>query len=533
LFNKLGSSVNRSLAKATLGALMAAALSFAVLGTPAMAAEGPSARQVKSAVQSTSDVGIRDFYKRRDYRPLWLDGNGRLRSEAGQLAVLIASSHVDGLNPEDFGLSQIRNAINGAQMGDARAAARAEMLLSRALVGYVRDLHRPSRAGMIYVDRELAPSQPDARAVLEKAASAHSLSSHLADIPNLNPVYAELRESFANYMARWGDLPDVRISAGPVLRTGSSGERVARLRERLGLSAGTLFDAGVARAVRDFKTAHGLPQDSLVDARTVSLLNQGPDQHRRLILANLERARALPPGDLGGRYIFVDAAAAQLTLYENGKVRDTMKVIVGKDAEQTPMMAAFIRYVAVNPYWNVPPDLVQRNIAPQVVSGGIPYLKDRGYQVLSDWSDNAKIVDPATIDWPAVAAGRKELRVRQLPGTNNFMGDMKFMLPNDYGIYLHDTPDKHLFRNANRMQSAGCVRVEDARRLAKWLLGEVPKVDYTDPERHVYLPKPVPVYITYLTAAPSPEGIAFRSDPYGRDAAMLAAISGGRETAAR
>jgi murein L,D-transpeptidase YcbB/YkuD len=139
--------------------------------------------------------------------------------------------------------------------------------------------------------------------------------------------------------------------------------------------------------------------------------------------------------------------------------------------------------------------------------------------VTSDWTDNAKAVDPATVDWRAVANGSKELPVRQLPGRDNAMGKMKFMLPNDLGIYLHDTPEKNLFAKADRRFSSGCVRVEDAARLAKWLFGRPLTVKPGGTETRVDMPEPVPVYITYLTAAPEGKTIAFRSDVYGRDGA--------------
>jgi murein L,D-transpeptidase YcbB/YkuD len=247
--------------------------------------------------------------------------------------------------------------------------------------------------------------------------------------------------------------------------------------------------------------------------------------HAALLHLNMDRARALPPR-ISGRHILVDAAAAKLYLYENGKVQDTMKVVVGKTDLQTPMMAGLIRYAMVNPYWNIPPDLVQTRIAPNVLDQGMGYLKAKRYDVLSDWSEKAKIVDPKSIDWKAVAAGRTQLPVRQRPGTDNAMGKMKFMFPNKQGVYLHDTPDKDLFKEADRGRSAGCVRVEDAPRLAKWLFGKPIKATSKKPEQRVDMPAPVPVYITYLTAAPDGPGVAFREDFYNRDATQMARMNG-------
>jgi murein L,D-transpeptidase YcbB/YkuD len=186
------------------------------------------------------------------------------------------------------------------------------------------------------------------------------------------------------------------------------------------------------------------------------------------------------------------------------------------------MMAALIRYTAVNPYWNLPSDLVAERIAPNVVKLGLPYLREKGYVVLSDWGPNARRVDPATIDWKAVVAGRTELRVRQNPGPANAMGRMKFMFPNKAGVYLHDTPNKELLDEPARLLSAGCVRLEDAPRLARWLYGRPLKVTAgMKPEQKVELERAVPVYLAYLTAVTSGNQTVFYDDIYGRDRARL------------
>lgn len=239
--------------------------------------------------------------------------------------------------------------------------------------------------------------------------------------------------------------------------------------------------------------------------------------------ANLERARALPV-DLGRRFVLVDAASARLWMYDAGKVTDSMRVIVGRTSEQTPLMAAFVRFAALNPYWNVPPDLVQRRIAPEVLSQGVAYLRKAKYQVLSDWSEEATVVDPASIDWAAVAAGRIKLPVRQDPGAQNPMGNVKFMFPNERGIYLHDTPNKALFEQSDRRQSSGCVRLEDASRLARWMFQRDVAPKSAAPEQHVKVPEPIPVYITYLTVAPDRDQLAFHNDVYGRDGQLIAQL---------
>jgi murein L,D-transpeptidase YcbB/YkuD len=200
-----------------------------------------------------------------------------------------------------------------------------------------------------------------------------------------------------------------------------------------------------------------------------------------------------------GRFVLVDAASARLFMVEDGQVRDSMRVIVGKADAQTPTITSQIYYATLNPYWNVPDDLARTIIAPNVLKYGVGYLAVRRYEVLDSFGDQANRIDPSEVDWKAVAAGRAAIKVRQLPGPGNSMGEVKFGFPNAHGIFLHDTPKKELFYGAERALSNGCVRLEDAPRLARWLLGRDPSaLDADVPEQHVALPRAMPIYITYL-----------------------------------
>ena len=255
-------------------------------------------------------------------------------------------------------------------------------------------------------------------------------------------------------------------------------------------------------------------RSSLIDAEA-----RGDEKAQQLLRLNLERVRLLPAG---GRFVLVNTAAQRLFIYDGGKVVDTMRVVVGKSTQQTPMMAAMIRFANLNPYWNVPSDLAAERVAPNVVKEGLGYLRSMGYVVLSDWGANAVQIDPSTIDWNAVAAGRVQVRIRQNPGPSNAMGRMKFMFPNPQGIYLHDTPNKELLHEDARLFSGGCVRVEDAPRLAKWLYGHPMKTRGAGTEQKVELDTPVPVYLAYLTAMPSDGQVVFYDDIYGRDHIRMA-----------
>jgi murein L,D-transpeptidase YcbB/YkuD len=240
-----------------------------------------------------------------------------------------------------------------------------------------------------------------------------------------------------------------------------------------------------------------------------------------LILLNMDRARSLPDR-FGDRYVWVDIPAARLTAFDHGAPQVTMPVVVGKREQQTPAMVGRLRYAVVNPYWNRPEDRVRTSIAPKVLKQGPSYLEDQGIEILSDWSDAARPVAPTEIAWSDVASGAVSLRARQRPGPANMMGAVKLMAPNAMGIYLHDTPFRDLFANSARTFSSGCVRLQDAVRLSRWLLGhDLPAA--AGPETQVALPAPTPLYLTYFTVLPAQNGeLTLRGDLYGLDKAGTA-----------
>ena len=353
--------------------------------------------------------------------------------------------------------------------------------------------------------------RPDELANLARTAQ----SGRVADLAR-----AELALSRA--LADWGsDLRRPKSSAAllysdPQLKSPEvSGRQVLET-----VAAASNLTAGLDRAAQ-VNPIYGRLREAMAQK------NRPTGVDTALIRANLERARALPV-DLGRRFILVDVPAQRLWMYENGRPVDGMKVVVGKAAEPTPGMAALVRYAVFRPYWNVPADLVAKTMAPKIVAGGLDYFRTERLEALSDWGAYPVTLDPKKIDWPAVAAGRTILRVRQAPGPDNMMGQVKFIFPNELGVYLHDSPLRALFVGDERLGSAGCVRLEDAPRLGRWLLGEgvvAEGLQPGPPETRVDLPEPTPVYITYFTLAPTETGVSVRKDIYGRDAALIAEMA--------
>ena len=375
---------------------------------------------------------------------------------------------------------------------------------------------------MIYIDEALVPRAVHDRGFLAGMTNAAWSTAPVDLFTSVNPIYTELRRGLVKYSQNWGGLPQLEIPEGPTLKAGSKDDRVAMLRARLGLPEGNSYDSALAARVKEFQAVHGLKDDGIAGNGTLRALNRGPDYYEKLIIINMERAKRLPAPEEQQKYVIVDSGNARLSLWENGRKVDEMKIIVGKAETATPMMAAYIRYASVNPYWNVPPELVRNLIGPRIVSQGTSYLTDREYEVMTDYSENAQLIDPNDVDWRAVVSGAQEVRLRRLPSPANSMGMMKFMLPNYFGIYLHDSPEKDHFTKNELWISNGCVRLEDYKRLARFLYnGIVPQGKNPKVEQHVDLPTEIPVYMTYLTVQPTADGVQFLEDHYGRDAHLL------------
>ena len=232
------------------------------------------------------------------------------------------------------------------------------------------------------------------------------------------------------------------------------------------------------------------------------------------LLANLDRVRSLPAK---GRFLLVDSGSSMLTLFQDGQRIDSMKVITGTEELPTPLIASYMYYITYNPYWHAPDHLVRKTIAPNMLHLGASYLKSHGYHVIQDWSETPTVIDPVTVDWKGAAAGKVHLKIQQDPGPLNSMGILKFPFANPQDIYLHDTPDHAKFNLANRNLSNGCVRVEDARRLGTWLIGHEPVSPGSTPELRVQLPRPTPIFLTYITAQVNNGQISYLPDVYGWD----------------
>ena len=506
----------------------------------------PEALQSRIEAELTRAPGpavaaLQRFYAERGFRPLWW-GSEEAAARAADLQAALAAADREGLDPAFYRIGHLARL---ARARDPAGRVEFEFDMSMALLRYVRDL-RIGRVDPGYLGNDLPPSDR-ARpplAILRDAAGADNLTVWLAAQAPRGPRYLRLKRLLAGLREVAARGGWTRVPTARVLKPGMVHPDVAVLRRRLTESGdlpaeageGTVFDATLEAAVRRFQARHGLEVDGIVGRRTLAALNTPVEVRIRQVILNLERRRWLP-ADLGQRYILVNIAGFALEMVEREAtpfVENTVfttEVVVGTPYHQTPVFSRPMTHIVLNPYWNVPPSIAVREILPKLREDP-GYLERERFEVLAGWEADAPVVDPATIDWKRVPARGFPYRFRQRPGPDNALGRLKFMLPNRYHVYLHDTPARELFRRARRAFSHGCVRLRDPRGLAVRLLApagwdreRLDRAIDSGERRVIRLPAPLPVHITYFTAWVEKDGTPhFRDDIYGRDARLAALL---------
>ena len=509
---------------------------IAALVLPGPAVSGPVADALAAQLASPAPLAgqalylpdvVQVLYAGRDHAPLWV------AQQADAARDVLAGAGAHGLQAADYHLAAI-----DALRGDPSPAGQAvrDVLLSDGLLLFGSHV----RAGKVAVGGltprwQLLAGDADLPDRLQRASSAGAfvddLVSGLAGYPRLMQALAQYRGLAKG--GGWPSLPD-----GPTLRLGDDAPVMAVLRERLaredmdGASndGRTLFDAPLEAAVRRFQARHGLDVDGAVGPQTRRAVNTPARARVDQIVANLERRRWLGAAP-GRRQVRVNVAAFTLDAIDGPAVTLSMRVIVGRPYRPSPEFSDRIRYLVLNPFWEVPSRLADQDKLP-LIRRDPGYLAGEHIRMLQGWGEHPREIDPASVDWQRV--GRSlPYRLRQDPGSWNALGRIKFMFPNSHDVYLHDTPARALFAHAERGFSSGCIRVQDALALADWLLADDPR---WSPERlraaveggqtrTVNLREPVPVHLLYWTAwAGSDAMVHFRRDIYDRDAPLAAAL---------
>jgi len=453
------------------------------------------------------------YYAARGYAPVWI-ADGQFNERAKAAIAYLGQVDADGLDPADYPVPNI-----SASVSDPAAMAEAEIRLSASVVTYA---HHAS-VGRVHWSRvsssilyEVKPPAP--ADVLAAMADAKDVAATLAGYEPQTPNYIALKTKLADLRAGKAEAGKAPVSNAPAPKIGAQDDRVPALRERFGLTGdGTTYDKPLAEAVKKFQQERELKVSGLLTQQTIDALNgRSPDRPVDTILANLERWRWMPH-DLGKDYVIVNLPDFTLRVFHDGQQIWMTRIVTGKPTMATPIMTAEMKYITVNPTWNVPPSIVAREYMPALAQDPT-VLARMGLRVSYNPDGSIHISQP--------------------PGDHNALGRLRFNFPNKFLVYQHDTPDKNLFALDKRAFSHGCMRVQDPVKYAEVLLSVVrPGEGYTQDrirkmissqgEQDIQFPHYLPVHLTYQTAFVDEDGrLEFREDMYGRDQVLIAILRG-------
>lgn len=499
-----------------------------LLGVPTTAVVAAIAERLNAApprpISADRWNHVQRLYERFGGAPLWLASDGFNEPRSNALLRAIVAAHADALQLDRYPLADLVTSLTGIrqqQTSTAAALAAADVLLTSVYVALAEDLlsgqHDPKALAQ---DWHVDPERERVDSAVARSLQESMLDSAIARMRPRDSEYAALSQALLRFreVVSQGGWPTV--PAGRQLRPGDSDSpaRLLALRQRLaaeGLLRGTTasgatYDPALATAVARFQVRHGIVVDSMLGPETVDALNVPAQYRLAQIAANLERYRWLPRA-LGTRYVIVNVPAFRLEAFDGGVRALEMKVIVGAEYQgrRTPVFADSMEYVVFRPYWNVTPDIQKKELEPKIAANpGFMATNDYEY-----WNDGGV------------------RRIRQRPGETNSLGLMKFMFPNSFNIYLHDTPQDDLFAEDIRAFSHGCIRLERPEEFAQWVLGwDAPRVEEMKrgkDNQTVRLPRKVPVYIAYFTTYMRDGVLHFGNDLYSRDDALVGAVAGG------
>lgn len=489
---------------------------------------------------------VEAYYRERSFEPAWVTDEDKLRAAIEMLC----RSERDGLNPRDYANASLQQLVNEAYGDDvpgdsarSQRLARLDVAVTHALMEYASDVLtgrvNPREVGSAW---HTPVHKVDLLGILSDTTTTESLLRLSDRLATKHAQYGELRRALQRYreIAAAGGWPTV--PAGEALSEGDSGDRVRALIRRLettgdldstavaGDSTYT-YSTAVTEAVKSFQRRHGLEPDGAVGESVMAALNVPVEERVHQIEMNMERWRWIP-SHFGSRYLYVNIPAFELHAFDDGKEALSMAVVVGEVYEDnaTPIFSDTMEYVVFNPYWNVPESIARDEIVPKARADR-SFLVENDYEIVSSWSENADVLNPMTADLGRVESG--SYRIRQKPGSQNALGRIKFMFPNQFDIYLHDTPADYLFERSERAYSHGCIRVEKPIELAQFVFsGDQADRDRIEQkitgreQQSESLTNPLPVYILYWTAFVDENGhVNFREDIYGNDETLSRALA--------
>ncbi|WP_413203480.1 L,D-transpeptidase family protein [Rhodospirillum sp. A1_3_36] len=500
---------------------------------------------------------LRAFYAARHWVPQWVandvvggaNGSVGLTPRGHRLLEALDGVAAQGLDSQAYRLGEIRRLV---AKGDLTSLAQAEIRSSAAAMTHLFDLLLGQTRRFMSFDKRLALLETEERLdgvnLLANAGAAPDAAVFFAGLAPDTDQYGRLIAGLANTRAQiekgaaWGD--PIPVEGRPSIKPGERDDRLPALRKRLlatgdlvgpevdflGYDAPLILDPVTEGAVRQFQARHGLATDGVPGAKTIARMNVSPQELRSAVEVALERWRLLPR-DLGGAYVLVNVPQFELFVMEGRRVALTMPVAVGREGFETPLFSDSIKYMEFNPYWNVPISIAQNEVIPKQVNDP-DYLAKTGFTVVTRTAQRDPVIDHATVDWSKIGSAAQGYRLRQEPGPKNPLGTVKFMFPNKYAVYLHDTNSRYVFSRSDRAVSHGCIRVGDPKGLADYLLannaGLPSKVadDFKGASPQIVrLKRSLSVHLAYITAWGLEDGsIRFSQDVYGKDPVLRQAL---------
>lgn len=488
---------------------------------------------------------LTEFYEDTSYNLVWVSSEGLL-PQAEDLIKSIKISSEDGLVPEHYHLKKIEQKIEDLKNQDFEKGEKElsdlDILLTSSYLGLASDMLTGRLNPKKFEDWMPDVPHRDIKEHLKEALEDNNITASLQELSPEHPQYKRLKEALKKYEEIAADGGWPKIDAEANLKKGDSSETVADLKKRLYLTGdldkfepeneeSNKFDDDLENAVKKFQSRNGLQVDGIVGPGTFEVLNIPVEDRITQIMLNLERVR-WQPRDYGDRYILVNVPEYMLRIYENDEVVDEMKVIVGKEYHSTPIFNEEMVYLVFSPDWTLPLSIAKRDILPKVIEDP-DYLVRNHYDVYEDWNEDSEPIDPFSIDWEDIPEDEFNFRIVQRPGPWNSLGQVKFMMPNDMAIYLHDTPSDHLFDSKEREFSSGCIRIERPFDLTEYLLQDDPSWDRSaiyehlnlEEPKNVMLPEKINVHLVYKTSWVDDNGdVHFLPDIYGHDDVQLAAL---------
>ena len=492
---------------------------------------------------------LQGLYRTRAFQPAWI-GRGAPLPQADALLNAVRLADREGLKPEEYHLLEIMALIaewrshqdNNLQFSIDKQID-LDFLLTDALVAYGFHLLN-GRVDPDKLDPEWLSYPKDLylNDVVENVMRTGNVEAAFQRLIPRDPLYRSLKQTLAVYanIARTGGWPLIPQPRGLKKKVDDSGY-LSLLRQRLLLtgdlsspesSGDHAYDEGTKNAVRRFQKRHGLKADGVISLATLKEMNVPVEKRIQQITLNLERLRWLPE-DIGNRYIIVNITDFGLELFQDDRVVMDMPIVVGKQKQRTSAFSGKMTYIELNPYWNIPKTIAAKEILPNVQKDPA-YLAKKKIKVIEYRQRQEKEVDPASIDWSKIHPDKLRYSFRQDFGPGNALGRIKFMFPNKFDIYLHDTPERHLFKRTQRTFSHGCIRIAKPIDLAEYLLknengwnrkkilAEIGK----GKRQTLKLQHPMDVHILYLTAWTDHQGtVQFRNDIYRGDDSLSQALN--------